>query len=746
MTGGALAIAAVLGTLAASPPLRAPPAELTAGPVTVSHGVRFTRYAQTRDGLPVLGADAVVADAPGTRADLVLDRTRRDVPAPPAPRVTRAAAVDTAVAGRRLSSPARASLALLGDGRLVWRVRVFTREPFTGTEVLVDAHSGEVAGTRPLVWSFFGAARLFDPSPVVEFGAPLDDDGGADNPLLASLRLPVTLPRLTDVDGCLAGEWARARLYDKPAVDVCLTDRDFSEIGRDDDRFEAAMAYFHIDRAQALVQQLGFPNVLDRQLVIKADAIPDDNSFYDTTTGEITLGTGGVDDGEDADVILHEYGHAILDAQAPGLFAGDGAAISEGFADYFQGAISDLTGHPGEAAACVAEWDSTSFGLKCLRRLDTTLTLAAARADPGCSAEPHCLGQVWSGALWQLRGQLGTTADQIVLQSNFALPTAPSFSDAARALLAADRQLTGGANRAQLITTLMARGLIDAERTDDTPSEAVALSVPGTATGHLDAAADPHDVYRLALTAGGGIVVRLTASTGNFGLRLLRPGTRSVDEDGAIVAGSTTPGAEVHFSYVPAQTGEYSLDLAAAAGAGGYTLAVLLDRDGDTVPTPRTTARRPPTTARRTATETASGTPATASPAIVSTTPTTTDVGRTKTTARRARTATRPTGTATATATPATAAAACGWSACTPAATWSAVTARLRPAALPAAALRVELRQGRRLRVFAGARRVHGRATLTIRGLRPGRYTLRGRLRADGYAPAVTPWRSLRVR
>jgi zinc metalloprotease ZmpB len=46
---------------------------------------------------------------------------------------------------------------------------------------------------------------------------------------------------------------------------------------------------------------------------------------------------GGVDDAEDADVILHEYGHALLEASAPGLLlnGGEGRAIHEGWSDYW---------------------------------------------------------------------------------------------------------------------------------------------------------------------------------------------------------------------------------------------------------------------------------------------------------------------------------------------------------------------------------------------------------------------------
>lgn len=127
----------------------------------------------------------------------------------------------------------------------------------------------------------------------------------------------MTLQRLSA--NCLAGQWVRATLG---GADVCKADRDWSAVIRSDDRFEALMAYFHVDRVQAHIQGLGFANVMNRQLRVLANDFPEDNSFFDPATDEMSLGEGGVDDGEDAEVIEHEYGHAIQDDQVPGFGLG----------------------------------------------------------------------------------------------------------------------------------------------------------------------------------------------------------------------------------------------------------------------------------------------------------------------------------------------------------------------------------------------------------------------------------------
>ena len=104
------------------------------------------------------------------------------------------------------------------------------------------------------------------------------------------------------------------------------------------------------------------------------------------------FGKGGVDDAEDAEVILHEYGHAIHFAQGFQFSTEEAGAISEGFGDYWAVTVSEhvrLARLPASTdPACVADWDSTSYTASaphCLRRLDedlTTRTISSGRSTP----------------------------------------------------------------------------------------------------------------------------------------------------------------------------------------------------------------------------------------------------------------------------------------------------------------------------------------------------------------------------
>jgi hypothetical protein len=99
------------------------------------------------------------------------------------------------------------------------------------------------------------------------------------------------------------------------------------------------MAYYWITEAQKYIQSLGFgvtrPPIDNRPQPVRINQWGQDNSFAtDHPKNELRFGKGGVDDAEDAEVILHEYGHAIHFAQSFSFASEEAGAISEGFGDY----------------------------------------------------------------------------------------------------------------------------------------------------------------------------------------------------------------------------------------------------------------------------------------------------------------------------------------------------------------------------------------------------------------------------
>ena len=198
------------------------------------------------------------------------------------------------------------------------------------------------------------------------------------------------------------------------------------------------MAYFHIDRTRAYADSLGLSKPLRRKpQKVLADAITDDNSFYSSQTHELVLGTGGVDDGEDADVIVHEYGHSLQDQASPGsLQKREGATMGEGFGDYVAAMMSALTTGGSPFDTCIFDWDGISYSPdRAPAAGSPNRTYDVEKAERRCRKEIHCVGEVWSSTLFGLRIALGndpqghSIMDRVALESNFMLTPKSNFGD-----------------------------------------------------------------------------------------------------------------------------------------------------------------------------------------------------------------------------------------------------------------------------------------------------------------------------
>jgi hypothetical protein len=324
-----------------------------------------------------------------------------------------------------------ADLVVLRGARLAWAVY-----SSAGVRTLVDAGSGNVIRRDQVIKEASGRGRVFDPNPVVTLrDESLTDQKDAD---YAALQPAYFLRTLTNLDGSgyLRGDFA----------DVSGNGQAFSAnleflYGRSDARFEQVMAYHAVTGAQAYIQSLGFSDINNEPQEVRADQFGGDNSFFYPKQDFIKIGKGGVDDGEDADVIWHEYGHAMQESQVPGFGVGhDAGAIGEAFGDYWAVTMSvPVSG--GFEVPCVADWDSVSYTdaePHCLRRVDLDLTVEDATGGI------HHDGQIWSRALWDIHRALGrAAADRIILEAQFSFAPDTSWEDAALDTVAAARALGG---------------------------------------------------------------------------------------------------------------------------------------------------------------------------------------------------------------------------------------------------------------------------------------------------------------
>lgn len=340
-----------------------------------------------------------------------------------------------------------------GSPTLAWQVIHHSWGPTW--EMFLDAKTGGTLKSATDInryaptFTTTGSGNLFRTNAVVAAGNPnLRDNKDASSLLDISgntlvsptYQINVALQKLRG-NGYLDGQWASSSASKKR---VYSSNNQFL-FDRSSNGFGETMGYYWITFAQQRIQDLGFTNINNRQQIFSIDRYTKDNSYYSVSTKEIAFGTGGVDDSEDAELIWHEYGHAIQDDIVPGFgTTAESGAMGEGFGDYWSGTLGDqyntISLGPSKISEniCLAEWDSTTYrnpatpgDPTCLRRLDGT------KLYPGdMVGEVHDDGEIWSAALWQIRAALGADkADRVILQHHILLPKDASFNAAANALI-----------------------------------------------------------------------------------------------------------------------------------------------------------------------------------------------------------------------------------------------------------------------------------------------------------------------
>ncbi|OLY91821.1 Zn-dependent metalloprotease [Cnuella takakiae] len=338
-----------------------------------------------------------------------------------------------------------------GIPTLAWKFIIKAKKPIAEWKIYIDALTGAILDKVDLLKYIDGRGRVFDPNPV----AALNDTTLEDNSKIPDAAyLEVTLKDLKNT-GMLEG----------PFVTTSTTPNrvkraDFTFLFKREDRaFKEVMVYYHIDRVQRYIQELGFNNVLNKPIEVHIDGRNDDNSHYSPATKSLTFGTGGVDDAEDAEIILHEYGHAILDNQVPGFGPdGEARAMGEAFGDYLAASFF-ADKKPANLRPTVGNWDAVFYSgaePPCLRRLDSN-----KKYPKDMTGEEHNDGEIWSACLWEIRAALGRTiADRLIIAHHFLLTPKAKFEEAADALITADKNLNDGRNEKIIRDVFTRRGIL----------------------------------------------------------------------------------------------------------------------------------------------------------------------------------------------------------------------------------------------------------------------------------------------
>jgi len=373
--------------------------------------------------------------------------------------------------------------------RVCWQVNVPALDPLGTWSILVDGPTGKVISKQNLImydtgegWVYrygnpiqTGGNQLWDPPDDLDHNFLTIQE---TNGLPPNNFPPVDLLNLNSGTGTLSGSYVDltapgivggykpAGLADEPTREYYYT--------RADDRFEEVMVYYYVDSVHRYLQQMGEGGLLNYPVPAHAHYGAFANAFYDPSNGGLHFGDGygtgypdlPFDFAEDADVIIHEYGHAIHGDQ--GLFNGyvseEMGAFSEGFSDYLSASFLDqgATGTDG----CLAEWfgyelyytPSDPYGSYpyCMRN-----TFSTKHYPEDKTYEVHDDGEMWSAALWRLRGMLGKdVVDRLAVLTGYFVWSSASFRDAVNGMVQVDRVVYGGVHESTIRQVFRENGML----------------------------------------------------------------------------------------------------------------------------------------------------------------------------------------------------------------------------------------------------------------------------------------------
>ncbi len=329
-------------------------------------GFAVVRFQQMLSGVPVYGSDIAVSVKPDGEVIFVSSEARPlidAIPVEPArnaidvrQQVVQAFGMPTA---RDVLEPKLMVYADAQPTHLAWVYVVRDPQKAGEWEIVADASSGEILDFRNTEYYVDGTATVFDPDPLTSargtYGSGgLTDASDADSAGLTAQLVNVTLRDITLSAGVykLEGPWARCQDWATPTggVNDCPTPvtSDFSTT-RADQKFEGPNVYFLIDKQMRYLNQTLGVTVVPNSVAGGVRFDPHgfqgtDNSSFSSGSDQLQFGEGGVDDAEDADVVLHELGHGLHDwITNGGLSQTDG--LSEGVGDYFANSYNRSTGH-----------------------------------------------------------------------------------------------------------------------------------------------------------------------------------------------------------------------------------------------------------------------------------------------------------------------------------------------------------------------------------------------------------------
>jgi len=403
--------------------------------------------------------------------------------------------------------------------RLAVKVSLFTPDPFGSWEIFVDAVTGEVLEAADQLFGATARGRIFNPDPLTTAqvvygqGGQYIDNNDADAPELTAELQEVDLLDVTiDTNGYyqLAGPYCELTDINVSGdVFPSNTDGNFFYT-RSQDEFESVMAYYYIDHMNRYAESLGYHEpTLDAFNIDPHGEGNARNAHFVPAVNGITVGDGGIDGGEDATLLVHEFGHALEWNLTPGnvvYIDGDMTqSVLEGTSDYWAASYAtDISDFGWDMIG--TWWYGPEGGV---RTVDTDM-IYPDDFIPGYPGAP-----IWSTALMDIWWSVGkTVADTLVLETHSRWGNVQNFTSAALALISAETDLYGGAYRADVMHAMNDRAII--KYIDSVPYTDQAVTVGRTREWPISISSGGDAEYMLHLPAAATITLTTCSPNTDF--------------------------------------------------------------------------------------------------------------------------------------------------------------------------------------------------------------------------------------
>ncbi|MBN1593281.1 MAG: hypothetical protein JW941_08575, partial [Candidatus Coatesbacteria bacterium] len=450
---------------------------------TNSYSYKHTYFEQQFDGVPVWRAGlAAHVDGAGL-VRLINGEFYRDIDVVTEPVLSASDAEDVTLS---FISPAETSditiksrlvIAPTERFRLSYEVKILCSDPIGSFVALIDAETGNILYFKNEMLFSRVTGNVYDESPDK---TPLEELPIRDMKVSSAGGT-----HYTDSDGyydaegevtaTLEGPYCRALNEDVAAASYegdATFMWDYSPLST---HFDEVCVFYHVNQIHAWLKDHLEYDGMDFEIPVTTHYGTDlNNAMFSPGYNRIMLGDGTIrDPAHEADVVMHEYGHAVVHNTSFEDFSN--LTLNEGYADYFTCSLHD--------DPLLGEWWMPPY----LRNLDNDLVYPFDLAG-----ESHHDGQIWSGALWDIRELFGAdVADRIALGTLFYYGSPyPSFLDARDAALWADTEYFDSEHQQAMVEIFSKRGMTEVSVASWSLAEVV---------GNGNGTADPGETIDLSI-------------------------------------------------------------------------------------------------------------------------------------------------------------------------------------------------------------------------------------------------------